>query len=104
MTIQQVQDSRFGDISSSCLPALPALLVPQTHLCQFTRTITGEADGTTFATTVSVSGIDDDAQPVADFDLGNLDMTDVLPCCNRRHRGAQSSIWKQGALSPLLLP
>lgn len=79
VTIQQVQDSRFGDISSSCLPALPALLAPQTQLlCQFTRTITGEA-GTTFATTVSATGIDDDAQPVADFDLGNLDMTDVPP-------------------------
>jgi len=79
VTINGVQDSRFGDISSSCTPALPVGLAPQTKLiCRFTRVLTGEA-GTTFATTVSVTGVDDDAQPVADFDLGNLDITDALP-------------------------
>lgn len=79
VTINSVQDSRLGDIGGSCTPALPASLPPQTKLtCRFTQLITGEA-GSTFATTVSVAGVDDDAQSVADFDLGNLDMTDVAP-------------------------
>ncbi|MCE7987353.1 MAG: DUF11 domain-containing protein [Caldilinea sp. CFX5] len=79
VTINTVQDSRFGDVSSSCLPALPATLAPQaTLLCRFTRTLTGAA-GDTFASTVTVAGVDDDGQPVTDFDLGNLDITDAIP-------------------------
>ena len=79
VTVQRVQDSRFGDIGSSCTPALPATLAPRTQVvCQFSRTLTGEA-GTTFASTVSASGVDDDGQTVTDFDLSNLDMTDAPP-------------------------
>lgn len=79
VTIAKVQDSRFGDLSSSCLPAMPALLAPQQKvLCQLSRTLSGDA-GTIFASTVSASGMDDDGQPVADFDLIVVDVTDVLP-------------------------
>lgn len=79
VTIQRVQDSRFGDIGSSCVPALPATLAPRTQVvCQFSRTLTGEA-GTTFASTVSASGVDDDGQAVTDFDLSHLDVMDVPP-------------------------
>ncbi len=79
VTIQRVQDSRFGDIGSSCVPALPATLAPRSQVvCQFSRTLTGEA-GTTFASTVSASGVDDDGQAVTDFDLSHLDVMDVPP-------------------------
>lgn len=79
VTIATVQDSRYGDLSSSCLPTLPAPLAPQQKvLCQLSRTLSGDA-GTIFASTVSASGVDDDGQPVADFDLLVVDVTDVLP-------------------------
>lgn len=79
VTLATVQDSRFGDLSSSCLPALPALLTPQQKvLCQLSRILSGEA-GTIFASTVSASGVDDDGQPVVDFDLMVVEVMDVLP-------------------------
>lgn len=79
VTITTLQDSRYGDISSGCTPSLPALIAPQQKvLCQLSRTLTGDA-GTIFASTVSANGSDDDGQPVADFDLIVVDVTDVLP-------------------------
>lgn len=79
VTIAKIQDSRFGELSSSCTPALPALLAPQQKvLCQLSRTLTGDA-GAVFASTLSASGVDDDGQAVADFDLVVVDVIDVLP-------------------------
>lgn len=101
ITMATVQDSRYGDLGGSCTPALPALLAPQQKvLCQLSRTFTGEA-GTLFASTVSASGVDDDGQPVADFDLMVVEVMDVLPQILIDLTAAPNQVLESGGLVTL---
>lgn len=69
----------MDDISLLCLPQVPATLMPGEQVrCRFSRLITGNANMTE-ESTITVLGIDDDGVTVADFDLVQVDVLDVMP-------------------------
>jgi len=77
VTIDQVVDNIYGDLASSCTPALPATLAPAATLhCRFVGTISG-AVGTVHLNEATASGIDDDGYPVSDSDIESVEITDV---------------------------
>ncbi len=79
VTIQRLEESRRGNISDSCEPALPQALAPGATLrCTFSEFIGGNAFASTDST-ITVTGIDDDAVVVQDFDLLAVDVLDLLP-------------------------
>ena len=77
VTITQVTDDRFGDVSNTCAPALPHALAPNGTLsCSFTRAVTGNA-GATHVNVITATGTDDDAQPVSDSDTAGVAITNL---------------------------
>ncbi|MEZ4556258.1 MAG: hypothetical protein R2854_07355, partial [Caldilineaceae bacterium] len=77
VTITQVTDDRFGDVSNTCAPALPHVLAPNGTLsCSFTRAVTGNA-GATHVNVVTATGTDDDQQPVSDSDSESVAITNL---------------------------
>ncbi|MDQ7035765.1 MAG: hypothetical protein Q9P01_13305, partial [Anaerolineae bacterium] len=60
VTINNVTDSIFGDITSSCTPTIPTTLAPsEVIVCEFEGNVSG-AGGTIHINTIFVIGIDDD--------------------------------------------
>lgn len=79
VTIQAVHDDRFGDVSATCTPALPAqLAVGGTVLCQFTRTLQGDVAAPQIGT-ATATGVDDDGLAVRGDGSAVLLFTDVKP-------------------------
>ena len=79
VTVNGVQDSLSGDISAGCLPSLPTTLAPgATLLCQYSEFVGGNA-ATRNQHTITVTGIDDDAVAVSDFNVIGIDVLDVVP-------------------------
>ena len=79
VTITSVNDSVYGDVSSSCAPALPADLLPgETVTCTFTEFLSGDA-GQVHTNVSTASGQDDDGNPVEDDDEEDVPFEDVLP-------------------------
>ena len=77
VTIDTVNDDMFGDVSASCDPALPATIAPGgTITCTFTETVSGQV-GTTHTNEATVSGIDDDGNPVSGSDDADVTFSDV---------------------------
>lgn len=77
VTIQEVVDDLFGDVSSSCAPALPATLAPNASLvCTFTRFVEGNA-GTTHVNTVTARGYDDEEEEVQGSASAEVTFTDT---------------------------
>ncbi len=79
VTINSVVDTQFGDVSASCVPALPATIAPtETITCTFTEFISGDA-GETHVNVATASGEDDDGNPVEDDDDEEIPFDDVKP-------------------------
>jgi len=77
VTINDVVDTIYGDISSSCLPTLPATLIPSaTITCLFVGALSGDV-GTVHTNEVTARGIDDDGATVRDSDQESVEITDV---------------------------
>lgn len=77
ITVTQVVDDQFGDVSSSCQPSLPVRLAPGNSLvCTFTRFLQGDA-GTTHTNVATANGIDDDKTPVTGSDNAVVTFTDT---------------------------
>ncbi len=72
-------DDVFGDVSASCVPALPASLLPgESITCTFTEFLSGDA-GQVHTNVSTASGEDDDGNPVEDDDDETVPFEDVLP-------------------------
>ncbi len=79
VTINSVVDTVFGDVSASCVPALPANLAPgESVTCAFTEFLSGDA-GEIHTNVATASGEDDDGNPVEDEDDEDVPFEDVLP-------------------------
>ncbi|MBX3012361.1 MAG: DUF11 domain-containing protein [Caldilineaceae bacterium] len=79
VTIQQVRDDRFGDVSSTCTPAVPVLLpVNGTTTCAFTRLLSGDV-ATPHHNVATASGMDDDGFPVTGNGAAVVTFSDVKP-------------------------
>ncbi len=77
VTISEVVDDVYGDLSAACSPTLPATLAPAASLqCVFVGTISG-AVGTVHTNEATASGTDDDGHPVSDSDTESIEITDV---------------------------
>jgi uncharacterized repeat protein (TIGR01451 family) len=64
VTLDAVVDDVFGNVSTSCFPALPASVAPGgSVLCSYRQRVAGEASRPV-ESGVAVSGIDDDGDPV----------------------------------------
>jgi hypothetical protein len=74
VTITTVNDDIFGDISADCDQTLPAGLAPGEVLtCSFTEYIGGDL-GDTHTNEVTVSGTDDDGNPVSGSDSATVNV------------------------------
>ncbi len=77
VTVNSVIDDRYGDVSASCTPALPADLAPgETINCSFTEFLSGDT-GSTHTNVATASGVDDDGNPVSDGDDETVTFDDV---------------------------
>ena len=66
VTIYKIADNYFGDLMEECLSGILLVIAPgESHICEFTRYIKGEADDE-IAVQVSISGTDDDGTEVGD--------------------------------------
>ena len=82
ITVNEVIDSIFGDVSDSCQPTLPALLEPErTVTCTFSRFIDGTV-GSIHRNVATVNGIDDDENPVTGSDDAEVEILDVPSSIN----------------------
>jgi len=85
VTINTVSDVPFGDVSASCVPALPVDLAPAltpgtggTTTCTFTEAISGNA-GETHTNMVTASGVDDDGNAKSANDTADVPIFGVNP-------------------------
>lgn len=75
--ITAVVDDIYGDLTSSCVPALPATLTPAATIgCHVVGVVSGTV-GTIHTNVVSAYGIDDDGSVVSDSDQESVEITDV---------------------------
>ncbi len=97
VTINSVVDSRSGAIHSGCQPGLPTTLAPGAEMrCRFSDFIGGNA-ATVNQRLITVTGIDDDAVAVSDFDLITIDVLDVLPVGSLVAAATPNQILETGA-------
>jgi len=77
VTINTVIDDVFGDVSASCLPALPVDLNPGDALqCVFVEVVSGDHTAD-HRNVVTATGVDDDDVPVEDDDDAEIDILEV---------------------------
>ena len=96
VTINTVVDSVFGDVSTSCVPALPANLAPGEIVnCSFTRFISGDA-GQVHSNVATATGVDDDGNPVEDAGQEDVTLVDVLPDIAVRKTADPTSVPETG--------
>ena len=77
VTINTVTDTIFGDVSATCLPALPTTLAPDEQVeCTFTEFVAGNA-GETHLNVATAAGVDDDGNPVEGDDDAEVGFDDV---------------------------
>jgi uncharacterized repeat protein (TIGR01451 family) len=97
VTINSVADSRSGAIGSGCQPSVPTTLAPGTELsCRFSDFIGGNA-ATVNQRLITVTGIDDDAVAVSDFDLITIDVLDLVPMGSLVAAATPNQILETGA-------
>jgi len=98
VTIHQVEDSHLGDISAGCLPKLPTTLAPGAQMsCRFSHFVGGNAT-TVDQRMITVTGIDDDAVIVRDFDVIAVDVLDVAPMATMNATATPNQILESGGL------
>ncbi len=94
--VDSVVDSVFGDVSNSCLPALPVMLgLGEAVECTFSRLIDG-AVGSTHTNVVTVSGIDSDGADVSGTDDAEVDIVDVPSSINVTKMSSPTSVPEPG--------
>ena len=97
VTINSVVDDQFGDVSASCLPALPVDLAPgETLTCEFDEFLAGDA-GTSHIDVATASGVDDDGNEVSDDDDATVDFEDVPPAVDVTKTANPTSVPETGA-------
>ncbi|MDH3731576.1 MAG: DUF11 domain-containing protein [Acidimicrobiia bacterium] len=78
VTIESLTDSKFGDISTSCLPALPVSVAPEgSILCSFRENIGGEPSSR-HVNSVFALGTDDDGEFVSTRSAATVDVEAVV--------------------------
>lgn len=79
VTVTQVTDDLFGDVSTDCLPTLPARLGVNDEIrCQFVRDLSGDV-GQAHTNIVTATGIDDEGLSVLGTGEATVAFTDVAP-------------------------
>jgi uncharacterized repeat protein (TIGR01451 family) len=77
ITITTVNDDKFGNVGSGCVPLIPAVIAAGATInCTFIEAVSGNA-GETHTNTVVVMGTDDDGSPVSGNDSADVGFTDV---------------------------
>jgi uncharacterized repeat protein (TIGR01451 family) len=75
--VTAVDDDRFGDVRTGCLPDLPVALVPgQTMTCTFSRFVQGDVEEQ-HVNVVIVKGVDDDGNNVTASDQETVTFSNV---------------------------
>ncbi len=98
VTLQQVSDNRFGDITATCLPALPVRLNPAAAVaCTFTRTVTGDV-GTPHVSSATASGIDDDGFAVSGANVAMVTFHDARPIVTISKTATPAAVLETGEL------
>ncbi len=98
VTVERVEDTIRGDISASCQPALPTTLPPGVQMnCRFSEFVGGNAS-TVSQRQITVTGTDDDAVAVSDFNLIAVDVLDVLPTAMLAATATPNQILETGGI------
>jgi len=98
VTINQVEESRLGDMRAGCRPTLPTTLTPGAEMsCRFSHFVSGNAS-TIDQRMITVTGIDDDAVTVRDFDVITVDVLDVAPVATLNATASPNQILESGGL------
>jgi len=96
VTITSVTDSVLGDISSGCTPALPVTLAPgETITCTATEFLSGQP-GSPHTNVATVTGTDDDGNPVEGDDDEDVPFDDVIPSINIVKSASPTSVNEPG--------